>query len=105
MASTPSLDIRKLLEYCLNSQHPHGRNKARVFASVGIRETDAAELKAALLAAGGGAEAEPGVANVYGQRYIVDFDLLRQGRVLTIRSTWIVRTGDHLPRLTSCYLL
>ena len=30
------IDIRKLQEYCLNSQHPRGRNKARVFASVGI---------------------------------------------------------------------
>ena len=38
------VDIRKLLEYCLNPQHPRGRNKARVFASVGIREADAEEL-------------------------------------------------------------
>ena len=38
------VEIRKLLEYCLNSQHPRGRNKARVFASVGIREVDA-EIK------------------------------------------------------------
>ena len=34
------VEIGKLLEYCLNSQHPRGRNKARVFASVGIREAD-----------------------------------------------------------------
>lgn len=45
------VEIRKLLEYCLNSQHPRGRNKARVFASIGIREADAEELRAALLAA------------------------------------------------------
>ena len=25
------VDTRKLLEYCLNSEHPRGRNKARVF--------------------------------------------------------------------------
>jgi hypothetical protein len=65
----------------------------------------AEELRAALLAAAVGAEAELGVANVYGQRYIVDFDLVRQGRVVRIRSTWIVRIGDNLPRLTSCYVL
>src|SRR5712692_9511932 len=35
------VDIRKLLAYCLNSQHPRGRNKARVFVSVGISEADA----------------------------------------------------------------
>jgi hypothetical protein len=85
------VDIRKLLDYCLNSQHPRGRNKARVFASVGIRESEA--------------EAELGVANVYGQRYVVDFDFFRQGRAVRIRTTWIVRSEDGLPRLTSCYVL
>jgi len=54
------VDIRKLQEYCLNSQHPRGRNKARVFASVGIRETDAEELRMALLAAASKADAELG---------------------------------------------
>jgi hypothetical protein len=44
-------EIRKLLGYCLSSQHPRGRNKARVFASVGIREADAEELRMALPAA------------------------------------------------------
>ena len=44
------VDIRKLRAYCLNLHHARGRNKARVFASVGIRETDAEELRAALLA-------------------------------------------------------
>jgi hypothetical protein len=96
------VEIRKLLEYCLNSQHPRGRNKARVFASLGIREADAEELRSAILAAAEGSDAEMGTANVYGQRYVVDFDLVRQGRVVRIRSTWIVRAGDDLPRLTSC---
>ncbi|MBI5085488.1 MAG: hypothetical protein HZB13_12925, partial [Acidobacteria bacterium] len=95
------VEIRKLLEYCLNSQHPRGRNKARVFASVGIREADAEELRSALLAAAKDTNAEIGIANVYGQRYILDFDLVRQGRTVRIRSTWIVRVGDDLPRLTS----
>jgi hypothetical protein len=99
------VEIRKLLEYCLNSHHPRGRNKARVFASVGIRDADAEELRMALLVAAADTDAEIGVANVYGQRYIVDFDLVRQGRVVRIRSTWIVRIGDDLPRLTSCYVL
>jgi hypothetical protein len=99
------VDNRKLQAYCLNSQHPRGRNKARVFASVGIREADAEELRTALLAAASNAEARLGVANPYGQRYVVDFDLARQGRIVRIRSTWIVRSGEGLARLTSCYVL
>jgi hypothetical protein len=99
------IDIGKLLDYCLNPKHPRGRNKARVFASVGIRDVDAEQLRIALLAAACDREAELGVANVYGQRYTIDFDLIRPDRVVRIRSTWIVRIGDDLPRLTSCYVL
>ena len=73
------VDIRKLQAYCLNSRHSVGRNKARVFASVGIREANAEELRTALLAAA--------------------------GNTMRIRSTWIVRIGEDLPRLTSCYVL
>lgn len=99
------VDIRKLQEYCLNPQHSIGRNKARVFASVGIRVGDAEGLREALLAAACNAEALPGAASVYGQRYVVDFDMVRQGRTVRIRSAWIVRVGEALPRLTSCYVL
>jgi hypothetical protein len=99
------VDIRKLQAYCLNLQHPRGRHKARVFASVGIREANAEELRTALLAAASNAEARLGVANPYGQRFIVDFDLVRQGRTVSIRSTWIKPRGEDLPRLTSCYVL
>ena len=99
------VDIRKLQDYCLNSQHPRGRNKARVFAAVGIRSADAEDLRTALSVAARDGEAVRGVDNPYGQRYIVDFDFVRQDRTVTIRSTWIVRNGEDLPRLTSCYVL
>jgi hypothetical protein len=99
------VDLRKLQAYCLNPQHLRGRNKARVFASIGFREADAEELRAALLTAARDTEARLGIYNPYGQRYIVDFDLARRGRTVRIRSTWIVRTGEDLPRLTSCYVL
>ena len=99
------VDIRKLLDYCLNPLHPRGRNKARVFASFGIRDTDAEELRDALISAARDEEARPGDANPYGQRYVVDFDLVRQGKTMKIRSTWIVRVDEDLPRLTSCYVL
>jgi hypothetical protein len=100
-----TVEIRKLPEYCLNPKHPRGRNKARVFASVGIKEADAEELRTALVAAASYGEAVLGAVNPYGQRYVVDFDMARQGRTVRIRSTWIVRTGEDLPRLTSCYVL
>ena len=76
-----------------------------MFASVGIRLTDAEELRSALLEAAGSAEAQSGIASPYGQRYIIDFDLVRGERTVKVRSTWIVRREEELPRLTSCYVL
>ena len=99
------VEIGKLLDYCLNPHHPRGRNKARVFASAGIRDTDANMLRMAILAAARDGEARLGVVNTHGQRYILDFDLVRHDRSIRIRSTWIVRTGEDPPRLTSCYVL
>jgi len=99
------VDSRKLRDYCLNPDHPRGRNKARVFASVGIRQADGEELRSVLLAAASQAEAQPGAETQYGQRYIVDFDLVRSERIVTIRSSWIVRIGEDLPRLTTCYVI
>ena len=49
-------------------------------------------LKSALLSAAGTSEARLGAANPYGQPYIVDFDLIRSGETVRVRSTWILRT-------------
>jgi len=99
------VDRRKLEEYCLNPHHPRGRNKARVFASVGIGQADSEVLREALLLAARSSEAERGGPSPYGQRYTVDFDLVRPVRRVRVRSTWIVRVGEDLPRLTSCFVL
>jgi uncharacterized protein DUF6883 len=99
------VDRRKLEEYCLNAHHPRGRNKARVFASVGIGQADTEVLRKALLAAARHAESVRGGPSRYGQRYTVDFDLVRPVRTVRVRSTWIVRVGEDLPRLTSCFVL
>jgi hypothetical protein len=76
-----------------------------VLAAVSIRQQDAEELRAALLATAINAEARQGESTLYGWRYIVDFDLVRDLRTVRIRSTWIVREGEDVPRLTSCYVL
>lgn len=99
------VDRRKLEEYCLNPHHARGRNKARVFASAGIRQTDSDVLRDALLGAARNLEAERGRPSPYGERYTVDLDLVRPGRTVRVRSTWIVRAGEDFPRLTSCFVL
>src|SRR5580765_154535 len=67
------VDIVKLRDYCLNPDHPRGRNKARVFASaLGLTADDAPELQLILLNAIRAADAEIAEKDEWGQRYVVD---------------------------------
>ncbi|MBM3746010.1 MAG: hypothetical protein FJW34_09440 [Acidobacteria bacterium] len=100
------VDIRKLQDYCLNPLHPRGRHKARVFSSVlGLTQADAADLRRQLLDAGSHLEAVSGERDAHGERYWVDFELVRGDRRARVRSAWIVRRGEQFPRLTSCFVL
>jgi hypothetical protein len=100
------VDRDKLTEYCLNPEHPRGRNKARVFAaSLGITIQHAEFLRQALLV---GAQTQPATESElddYGQRYVVDFPLDGPTGRAMVRSSWIIRADEDFPRLTSCYVL
>ena len=100
------VDVVKLRDYCLNPAHPRGRHKARVFASVlGLTAVDAEFLREALFRAAREGAAAPGEGDAYGERYVVDFKLIRGDRQARIRSTWIIRRNELVPRLTSCFIL
>jgi hypothetical protein len=100
------VDIAKLEEYCLNPDHPRGRHKARVFASaLGLTKEHAEELKQAILDSARIVEAQIGEVDEYGHRYLVDFMMIGPSGECTVRSAWIVRTGEEFPRLTTCYVL
>lgn len=100
------VDIAKLLEYCLNTEHPEGKHKARVFlTALGLGAKDAEELRQALLNAAQTMEAIRGARDKYGQRFLVDFAMRRDRHEARIRSAWIIRSGEDIVRLTSCYVL
>ena len=83
-----------------------GSQNARVFASaLRIFQGDAEFLRARLLEAALESDAVAGEFDDYGQRYIVDFECVSGGLRAIIRSAWIVRRGEHFPRLTTCYVL
>jgi hypothetical protein len=88
------VEISKVCEYCLDPQHPRGRHKARVFLStLGLTQTDARFLRAALIQAAREGDAVAGATVDYGDRHA------------TVRSAWIVLGGEASPRLTSCFVL
>lgn len=100
------VSIEKLRNYCLNPMHRVGRHKAYVFKRVlGLTVVDAEKLRQKLVAIASTGEATRGRQDAYGERYVVDFELTTPHGTAVVRSTWIIRTGEDFPRLTSCYVL
>lgn len=100
------VDLGKIRDYCLSQNHPRGRHKARVFqASLGMTADDSEELRLALLNAAREEDAMLGASDRYGIRYIIDFELKRNGKTASVRSSWIVLTGESAPRFVTCFVL
>ncbi|MGH1393196.1 MAG: DUF6883 domain-containing protein [Trichormus sp.] len=100
------VDIRKLRDYCLNPEHPSGKDKARLFSStLGMTAENAEELRQIILEKVKTQEVSLNRYDQYGQRYTLDFTLEWQNRTATIRTGWIMEDGSDVPRLTSCYPL
>lgn len=101
------VDIAKLRGYCLSTQHPEGRHKARGFLSVlGLTSTDAIKLREILLTADEESDKVSMIdVDKYGCRYSMDTIVTWGSRVALVRSAWIIKTGEDFPRLASCYVL
>lgn len=98
------VDIRKLLDYCLNPQHPRGRNKARVFAAIGLHESDAEELRAAILSAGTLRRSWAPRASMGNATSLISTCSVTDER-FEFAALGLWRPEGGLPQLTSCYVL
>ena len=98
------VDPAKVRDYLLAPDHPVGRSKARFFAALGFTREAWAELQRALLALAAEGQAEPGVASVFGQKYVVR-GIIRGpgGRDAAVETAWIVLHGEDFPRLVTAY--
>ena len=65
------VDRRKLTGYCLNPDHPRGKHKARVFATLGLTAENADQLRAALLKAAASSDAQAAASDQFGDRYVL----------------------------------
>jgi hypothetical protein len=70
------IDIRKLRDYCLNSNHPEGKHKARLFLEkLNLKAADAERLLKLILEAILITEATEQQPTSFGRRFVVDFRL------------------------------
>jgi len=105
-AERAEVDPRKLTEYCLSPTHPVGKHKAAVFrAALGLTVADADVLRELLLRAAVSGEAVAERVDEFGERFRIDFEASTATSQATVRSAWIVRSGEDFPRLTTCYVL
>jgi len=110
MAFLPNADkaivpLEKLRSYSLDSSHPVGKHKARVFASaLGMTKNDASRLREMILQAVLTNEGIEAGTNEHGTRFAVDFQTFGLKGAVTVRTAWIIDAGDTVPRLTSCYV-
>jgi len=99
------IDRRKITDYCLSLDHDDGSHKARLFqALVGLNQSNSTLLLEALRSAAAAGDAAPGKVDEYGHRYIVDFEFEGPRGTSVIRSVWIVKVGEEVPRLVTCYI-
>lgn len=99
-------DDSKFLDYCLNTEHPYGKHKARVFNSaLGITAANWKLLRDTVLTAVLLNSASYAGRNGYGETYVVDFDMTHKSKTATVRTSWIIHDNENFPRLTSCYII
>ena len=105
-AAEAIIDLRKLTEYVLDTTSPRGRHKARVFwSALGMTAGDAGILAELIITALSESECVEGEHDIYGQRYTVDCKIMFKGRDAVVRTAWIIKRAENIPRLTTCFVL
>ncbi len=100
------IDQRKLSDYCLSPEHDEGAHKARLFGRLlGLGQEDVEQLIAELRTPRRAETPCQAFLDRYGQRYVIDFPMTGPAGGTVVRSAWIIRTSETLPRLVTCYIL
>jgi len=99
------VDLAKLRDYSLNSEHESGGHKARVFRSaLGLTINDAEWLRVQLLRIAREQEAIEGEPSPFGRKFVIDTSLTHNERTAIVRTAWIIENGKDFPRLVTCYI-
>ncbi|GLU36049.1 MAG: DUF6883 domain-containing protein [Pigmentiphaga sp.] len=100
------IDPNKITSYALNTEHPVGGNKAKVFESaLGYSQKNASELITKVQEGAALYPAKLGVADKFGQRITIDMPITGpNGKTAIVRTGWIYDPGSSIPRMTTLYV-
>ena len=93
-----------VVEPATQPSHPLGRHKARVFESaLGYRQADFHDLIDQIRQGILHSESEATDPVPHGDRFRVDVPIAGPGGRVVVRTLWIIRKNEDVPRLTSAY--
>ena len=96
----------KLIKYALNSEHPIGGNKAKVFESaLGYNQSNADSLIKQVYDKLPNSKAILGKLDTFGQRYTIDMPITGlNGNTVIVRTGWIINPDSNIPKLITIYV-
>ncbi|OUJ14290.1 DUF6883 domain-containing protein [Acetobacter sp. DsW_063] len=97
-----SIDIKKVTHYLLNTGHPDGAGKAKFFIDRGFSPTLPQEMVESLLGHVRQRTILSQRESAHGTQYVVSCNIeTPDGSNPCVRSVWIVRNNETIPRLVS----
>ena len=100
------IELSKLRDYCLSTEHPRGRHKSRVFReALDLNMNDAEWLQQELFDGIQNQPAEKQETDNFGTRWRVDLSITRHKMLAVVRTAWIIKSGERFPRLITCWVL
>jgi hypothetical protein len=94
----------KIVGYLLSTAHPVGSAKATFFRSFGFDDQNTDLLEAGLLHIAHTNEISDSTDSPFGTKYEVDGELeTPHGRVVIVRTVWIIETGERNPRFVTAF--
>src|SRR5215831_11992966 len=97
------IPMERLTDYCLNPDHPRGKDKARVFAALlGSTRDSANELAILGRQAAMEGDITKEATTVFGRYYRVDWAIPTQGNAV-LRTIWEI-APEGVPRLISAFM-
>ena len=99
------IELEKLVEYCLNPDHPRGKHKARVFeAACGFNLGNVELLRDQLLEAAELGDAVASLTDAHGRRFVIEYLVTGPSGRAWVRSAWIIRVDEDFPRFVTAHV-
>lgn len=94
----------KLTDYILSETHATGKFKGKLFRSLGFDNTNVDLFEKALINIARSQKVKETLASPYGTKYIIDGNIKTPvGKVVKVRTVWIIEEGQEKPRFITIY--